>query len=151
MDIRTGCSGWNYSQWVGPFYPRGTKPSDYLKVYSRIFDIVEIDSSFYRIPDAIIVESWRNSTPEGFLFTAKMPQSVTHDLRLRNASREASSFVERIGILKNKIACILIQLPPSLSYKEGFPRLKTFLEDLPPGFSYAIEFRHDSWFRDDMF
>lgn len=151
MDTKTGCSGWSYSQWAEPFYPAGTKPSDYLKIYSKIFDLVEIDSSFYRVLDVKMVESLKDSTPDNFVFTAKMPQSVTHDLRLKNADREAAAFLERISILKEKLAFILIQLPPSLSYKDGFPRLKTLLEDLPSEFNYAVEFRHDSWFRGDTF
>ncbi len=151
LEIRTGCSGWSYKQWVGPFYPSGTQPSDYLKVYSKIFDLVEIDSSFYSIPDIRTVEKWKSSVPESFTFTAKMPQTVTHDLRLRNAVEEAIRFLNVMGTLGNKLSMVLIQLPPSLKFKEGYKSLKLLLEGLPSNFSYAVEMRHDSWFVDETF
>lgn len=151
MEIRTGCSGWSYVQWAGSFYPPGTKSSDYLRIYSRIFDLVEIDSSFYAIPDAKTVENWRGLVPENFSFTAKMPQTVTHDLRLRNATDEAMRFLKVIGLLGSKLTMILIQLPPSLSFREGFKNLRILLEGLPATFSYAVEMRHDSWFVDDTY
>ena len=151
MDIRTGCSGWSYGQWVGPFYPSGTKSSDFLKVYSRIFDLVEIDSSFYGVPEASTVEKWKSSVPSNFSFTAKMPQTVTHYLRLRNAVNEARSFIDVICKLEEKLAVILIQLPPSLSFQEGYKNLKSFVEELPSDFRCAVEFRHNSWFVDDTF
>ena len=151
MEIRTGCSGWSYGHWVGPFYPSGTKSSDFLKVYSRIFDLVEIDSSFYGVPEASSVEKWKISVPSNFSFTAKMPQTVTHDLRLRNAVNEARSFIDVICKLEEKLAMILIQLPPSLSFQEGYKNLKSLVEELPSDFRYAVEFRHNSWFVDDTF
>ncbi|MFQ5999050.1 MAG: DUF72 domain-containing protein [Candidatus Bathyarchaeia archaeon] len=79
MKLRVGCGGWSYSNWVGPFYPTNTSSLDYLKLYSRVFDIVEIDSSFYRNPSPRQVSHWRNSTPDDFLFSAKLPKSITHD------------------------------------------------------------------------
>lgn len=151
MEIRTGCSGWSYNQWVGPFYPFGTKSSDYLRIYSRIFDIVEIDSSFYAIPDTNTVENWKNSVSDRFLFTAKMPQTVTHDLRLKNSVDEARRFLDVIGILGEKLASVLIQLPPTLAFNEGLKRLRKLLSDLPADFRYSVEFRNDSWFVDDTF
>ncbi len=151
MEIRTGCSGWSYDQWVGTFYPRGTKAIDFLKIYSKIFDIVEIDSSFYRVPDRHTVETWSSSVPENFAFTAKMPQTVTHGLRLRNVLDEAIKFLDVIGILGDKLKAVLIQLPPSLTFREGFPYLKSLVGDLPSGIRYSVEMRHDSWFVDDTF
>ncbi len=151
MEIRTGCSGWSYNQWNGPFYPLGTRASDFLKIYSKIFDVVEIDSTFYGVPEVKTVENWRNAVPETFSFTAKMPQTVTHDLRLRNAIGAAEGFLDVIGVLGNMLACVLIQLPPSLTYKEGYKNLKSLIEELPRNFKYAVEMRHDSWFVDDTF
>ena len=151
MEIRTGCSGWSYNQWVGTFYPIGTKTGDFLKVYSGIFDIVEIDSSFYGIPDKHTVENWSNVVPPDFAFTSKMPKTVTHDMRLRNASGEARKFIDVIGTLGDKLKSILIQLPPSLTFKEGFGNLKKLIDDLPSGVRYSVEMRHNSWFVDDTF
>jgi len=151
MDIKTGCSGWSYNQWVGPFYPPGTKSSYYLKIYSRIFDLVEVDSTFYRVPGESTMNAWKNSTPDDFTFTVKIPKSVTHDSRLKNVEKEVSPFIERMALLGKKLGCVLIQLPPSLSYGEGYPRLKQLLERLPSNPKFAVEFRHDSWFRDEVF
>lgn len=151
LDIRTGCSGWSYSRWVGPFYPRGTRPSDYLKVYSSVFDTVEIDSSFYARPGTDIVEKWRDSVPEDFRFTAKMPQMITHDLRLRNSTDEAKNFLESMKVLGEKLAIILIQLPPSLKFNEGFKRLSSLLDALPNEFRYSVEVRDPSWLVDDTY
>lgn len=151
MELRTGCSGWSYSQWVGPFYPPGSKPHDYLGIYSKVFDLVEIDSTFYRVPDDSTIETWREITPPDFLFTAKVPQSITHNSRLENVESEVMDFVNRISVLGRKLAMVLFQFPPSLTYREGYPRLVKISDYLPKTARYAVEFRNDSWFRDDVF
>lgn len=150
-EIRIGCSGWSYAQWVGPFYPKGTRSSDFLKVYSRVFDTVEIDSTFYRIPGKPMIDSWRNSTPEGFLFCPKVPKEITHDMRLRNANGPMNSFLDSIRELKEKLGLVLLQLPPSFTYSQGHEDLSGFLDSLPADLDFAIEFRGNSWFRDEVF
>src|SRR5487761_1047169 len=90
--IRTGCISWTYSDWLGSFYPEGTKSSDYLKLYSRVFDIVELDSSFYRIPKPATVEQWKEKTPPAFLFTVKLPKKITHEAKLKDISNLLDSF-----------------------------------------------------------
>src|SRR5437773_12288706 len=84
--LRIGCSGWSYADWVGPFYPKDAKPGDYLHLYSTIFDAVEIDSTYYRTPSPLMVANWRKITTDGFIFSAKFPKKITHELKLRQPS-----------------------------------------------------------------
>ncbi len=146
-----GCSGWSYADWVGPFYPSGTKPADYLKRYSRVFDCVEIDSSFYRIPNQFMINQWKKNTPEGFLFSPKFPKKITHELKLQNASDTISYFFRTLAGLGAKLGPMVVQLPPSFKYDTGIRDLELFIAELKSGFKYSIEFRHKSWFRDDVY
>jgi len=90
--LRIGCSGWSYQDWVGPFYPKDAKPGDYLRMYSQVLDAVEIDSSYYRTPSPFMVSNWKRVTPEGFLFTAKFPKKITHELKLRDSQAQQERF-----------------------------------------------------------
>jgi uncharacterized protein YecE (DUF72 family) len=149
--LRFGCLSWTYPDWLGSFYPTGTKPADYLRLYSKVFDLVEIDSSFYRTPLPQTVRQWREVTPENFLFTAKMPQKITHQLKLVGVERELERFEKTISELQGKLACIIAQLPPFSKYETDFEKLEKFLELTNPGIRLAIEFRNKSWLRDETF
>ncbi|MDS0256614.1 DUF72 domain-containing protein [Thermoplasmatales archaeon AK] len=151
MDLRVGCSGWSYSSWVGPFYPEKTKPDKFLKLYSSVFNTVEVDSSFYSVPKGEIVSNWRDSTPSGFLFTMKFPGSITHDNSLADPEGIIPKFIEVAKILGKKLGMVLIQLPPFFEYNSGIGKLKEFLENLADNLKFAIEFRHKSWFREDVY
>lgn len=150
-EFHIGCSGWSYSQWVGPFYPRGTRPGDFLKIYSRIFDTVEIDSTFYRIPGKPMVENWRRATPDNFCFLAKFPKSITHEQRLKDPEKDLAPFLDSMRILGDKLRMLLVQLPPFLTFSEGFDDLSKLADILPGDLSFAVEFRHDSWFREESY
>ncbi len=147
MKLHIGCSGWSYADWVGPFYPPGTLQRDFLQLYSKVFDAVEIDSSYYRIPSPLMITEWRNATPGGFLFTAKFPKQITHEHKLVNVSERLSRFYEVMEGLRGKLGPLLIQLPPSFKLPKDEEALKGFLEQLRPDFRHSIEFRHKSWFR----
>ena len=149
MDFRIGCSGWSYRDWVGPFYPASTKPEEYLKLYSNVFDAVEIDSTFYRVPSSIMVNKWYSSTPNGFLFCPKLPKRITHDLRLENTPSYLDHFTRRLDALQEKLGPFIIQLPPSFKLQKHHEQLSRFLEGLDDHYRYAIEFRHESWFSDE--
>ncbi len=151
MDYRIGCSGWSYSGWVGPFYPKGTRPGDYLKLYSRVFDAVEIDSTFYRIPGRNMVKSWDEATPDGFRFTAKLPQEITHERKLGNSETVLSAFTDAIRPLGEKLSFVLIQFPASFRGKTQKTRFAEFIKLLPSDISFAVEFRHSSWFAEDVY
>jgi uncharacterized protein YecE (DUF72 family) len=143
-----GCSGWSYTSWKGPFYPPNLENSDWLRFYSQIFDYVEIDSSFYSIPDRFMVENWSKKTPENFGFTAKFPKTVTHDKYLVEVEEEVELFLENMQPLRDKTLALLIQLPPSMEIMPGLEGLRNLLPLLDNRFRYAVEVRHHSWFQD---
>jgi uncharacterized protein YecE (DUF72 family) len=149
-EIFLGTQGWSYKDWVGPFYRSGTPSTDYLSQYSRQFSAVELDTTFYGIPTDARVDKWRDSTPDDFQFTAKLPKSITHDRHLLQSSEEMTEFLTAIGRLRSKLGPILIQLPPDFSIDER-PALAEFLGQLPLDFRFAAEFRHRSWLIDDTF
>jgi uncharacterized protein YecE (DUF72 family) len=149
LQYYIGCSGWSYSSWQGPFYPKGIENSKWLKYYSKVFNYVEIDSSFYRIPNEFMVKNWYNRTPENFRFTAKFPKIITHDKRLSDFDgNQLNYFFESISELKEKLLALLIQLPPSIDIVEGLDALRNIIPYLDKGFRYAVEVRHRSWFQD---
>lgn len=147
MTIYLGTQGWSYKDWVGSFYPDGTAPGDYLRRYSEVFDAVELDTTFYGIPRPSLVDSWKQSTPPEFQFTAKVPRSITHDRHLVDADEDFEEFLQVMAGLESKLGAILIQLPPDFTRQER-PALERFLARLPEGFRFAAEFRHRSWLAD---
>jgi uncharacterized protein YecE (DUF72 family) len=151
VDLRIGCVGYSYDFWVGPFYPRHTSQSEFLRLYSKVFDLVEIDSTFYVIPSADTIRAWRESVPDSFLFAAKFPRVITHENALRPTRESIERFIRSIGELRPKVATLLIQLPPFLHHEDGRDRLFAFLDGLPRDYRYAVEFRHASWMRPETF
>src|SRR5215469_6040104 len=143
-----GCSGWSYTSWQGPFYPQNIANSGWLNHYSHIFDYVEIDSSFYRIPNVFMVNHWNTKTPKDFKFTVKFPKVITHEKRLKEVDKELDHFFGAMGRLSNKTLALLIQLPTSLHIHEGLERLRELVPNLDNRFRYAIEVRRSSWFQD---
>lgn len=148
-EIRLGTQGWSYADWVGTFYPPEAKPSDYLQFYSRVFDTVELDTTFYSTPRPGLVRSWFDNTPDNFLFTAKLPQVITHEKHLKGARAELEDFIAAMRLLEHKLGALLVQLPPDF-HAEELPSLHEFLDWLPGDISFAVEFRHRSWLRDDV-
>ncbi|MEE8115045.1 MAG: DUF72 domain-containing protein [Nitrososphaerales archaeon] len=150
-DLKIGTSGWVYDFWMGEFYPTFSKPNDYLKIYSKIFYLVEIDSSFYRFPSRKSTGLWADETPDNFIFTAKIPRRITNEKRLTDYKRDLEYLYEVFQPLQKKLAAFLIQLPPSFTFTEGMGKLSLFLHDLDNSYRYSIEFRHDSWFRSETY
>jgi uncharacterized protein YecE (DUF72 family) len=148
LKYHIGCSGWSYSSWKGPFYPPNLENSDWLRFYSHVFDYVEIDSSFYRIPNQFMVKNWVKRTPDTFRFTAKFPKVITHDKYLVDVEEDVERFLENIEPLEKKTLALLIQLPPSLEIMPGLESLRNLLPLLDDRFRYAVEVRHLSWFQD---
>ncbi len=149
--LRIGCSGWGYDDWLGGFYPEGTPKSDYLKLYAGTFDTVEVDSSFYRIPQPAMTGNWRRTVPDGFLFTAKFPKKITHEKKLVHIEDPLSWMYRSMAELKDRLGALVVQLPPSVKYETHLEPMKVFLDLLDPKIRHAIEFRHKSWFRDDVY
>lgn len=148
MKFYVGCSGWSYTAWQGPFYPSNMDNSKWLEYYSKVFDCVEIDSSFYRIPNIFTVKNWSKITPSKFRFTAKFPKVITHEKRLKNVDNELRLFFKAMEPLHSKLLALLIQLPPSLDITEGLQGLREIIPILDNRFRYAIEIRNRSWFQD---
>ena len=142
-----GTIGFSYNDWVGPFYPAGTTPRNYLSYYTKFFNSVEIDSSFHAIPRFENIISWVNTTPTDFKFCLKTPRRITHELGLINSDGLMEEFVDSIKSLGDRIGPILIQLPPGFT-QAYLSILEMFLEKLPRNNRYAIEFRHSSWYNE---
>jgi len=149
--LRFGCLSWTYPDWLGSFYPAGSKSADYLQLYSKVFDLVEIDSSFYRIPTIRTVRQWKEKTPPNFLFTAKLSQKITHELRLSGIEEPLEHFESTVTELGEKLACIIAQLPPNSKFENEVEKLEKFLGIINPGIRYAIEFRNKSWLREETY
>lgn len=151
-EIRTGCISWTYPDWMGIFYPSGSKSADFLGMYSRVFDIVEVDSSFYRAPNEATVKQWKQKTPDSFLFTVKMPRRITHELKLGGAEKELQYFEKTVKILGSKLSAVMVQLPPFMKCDDSaLATLSHFLNATSTDIRYAIEFRNKSWFREETY
>ena len=148
-SVRIGTQGWNYDAWVGPFYPTRTRAANFLSVYARAFDTVEVDSTFYAIPSAKTVRGWHDRTPENFTFALKLPQEITHERRLRDSGDLAAEFFDRARELGPKLGPILIQLGPDFGPVE-LPAVAAFLPTLPRDIRIAIEFRQRGWIHDGL-
>lgn len=142
--IHIGTSGWHYKHWSGSFYPENMKANDFLAFYCRRFATAEINNSFYRLPAEKTLSSWRDSTPDGFIFTIKASRYLTHMKKLKDAEKPLQSFINRAAVLGKKLGPILFQLPPH--WHCNAERLRSFLDILPDGYRYAFEFRDESWF-----
>jgi uncharacterized protein YecE (DUF72 family) len=155
-QIRIGCQSWGYDDWITPaggehiFYPAGTRRSEMLPFYSKVFDTIEVDATLYGIPAASTLEKWYGETPEGFTFSLKFPREITHDRRLAPASIPVmEEFTERARLLADKLGLLLIQLPPSFDgSRENGRNLREFCARLPRDLRFAVEFRHIDWFID---
>lgn len=143
-----GTSGYNYPEWKGTFYPDRIKPADMLKFYGGQFDSVEINYTFYRMPNAKSIDGWMADTPEDFRFVLKAPKRITHERRLRDFGDALAVFVRLASGLEGRLGPLLFQLPPNL--KKDLPRLEAFLDEIPDTARAAFEFRHESWFDDDV-
>lgn len=144
VEIRLGSQGWNYPAWVGPFYPERTRAADFLSVYARAFNTVEVDSTFYAIPPAKNVRGWAERTPDDFHFALKLPQEITHERRFENAADVAQRFFDVARELGPKLGPILIQCGPDFAPHE-VDALEEFLLTLPNDIRFAIEFRQKGW------
>ncbi len=150
--VKVGCSGWSYNHWVGVFYPEKTEKKNFLSFYSKFFDTVEVNSTFYHLPFTGYVKGWVRKVPKGFLFSVKLNKKITHVKKLVDASKNCELFLERIKPLKenNCLGPILVQLPPSLHRDTDL--LENFFTQLPLNkYRFTVEFRHKSWFHHETF
>jgi uncharacterized protein YecE (DUF72 family) len=151
LEFRIGCSGWSYSAWKGHFYPAKFEASKWLEYYSKVFDYVEVDSTFYSTPNLFRVKKWAVNTPPNFRFTVKMLKEITHDKAFHKIERALEYYYSSLAPLMEKNLAFVIQMPPSLSFKTGFKLLKEFCGTLDTRYRYAVEARQTSWFNEEFY
>ena len=142
--------GWSYRFWLGNFYPEGLKSKEFLTEYSKHFDTVELDSTFYRIPRPETVIEWKNQTRTGFLFAAKFPRIITHIKMLKDCEELVERFFGRLSELQEKLGPLLLQLPPRFN-NEHIQRLTDFLSVLPSQHRFAVEVRHPKLLGNELY
>jgi uncharacterized protein YecE (DUF72 family) len=142
-----GCPGWGVKTWVGRLFPSGTRPTEFLERYAQVFNTVEGNTTFYALPAPEVVARWRDQVPAEFRFCFKFPRAVSHDKLLIDCAAEVATFIDRIAPLGDKLGTLFVQLPPRFDPSQ-LPRLRGFLAALPSGFAYAVELRHEAFFRD---
>jgi uncharacterized protein YecE (DUF72 family) len=148
MRVLIGTSGYSYKEWKGPFYPEDLPAARFLGFYAAAFETVEINNTFYRMPSTKLVEGWASEVPLHFTFALKAPQRITHSAKLKGAEDAVATFVRTASALGPRLGPLLFQLPPFL--RKDVPRLAEFLEKAPAGVRIAFEFRHASWFDEDV-
>jgi len=149
MQFFVGTSGYSYKEWKGSFYPEKLPQKEMLRYYAERFAAVEINGSFYRMPSAANLKSWAEEVPAGFQFAFKAPQAITHFKRLKDAEEATEKFCEETAVLKLRRGPLLFGLHPN--HQKDVLRLQTFLRQLTNGVRIAFEFRHASWFDDEVF
>jgi uncharacterized protein YecE (DUF72 family) len=147
--VLVGTSGYNYPEWKGTFYPEKLRPDKMLGYYAERFPTVEINYTFYRIPNETLLAGWAAQTPDTFTFTLKAPRRLTHDSRLQHCEELLQNFCRTSRTLGPKLATLLFQLPPN--YKKDAAVLRRFVELFPEGTRAAFEFRHPSWFDNEVY
>ena len=149
MQIRVGTSGFSYAEWCGRFYPDALPAQQMLRFYSGRLATVEINNTFYRMPNQDPVAAWRDEVPDAFCFAVKATRRITHQKRLADVGDDVANLFRVIDVLGDKLGPVLFQLPPFL--KKDRALLEEFVKVLPEGRRAALEFRHPSWFVDDVY
>jgi len=142
--IHIGTSGWYYAHWRGNFYPDEINSSEFLNYYIKKLNTVEINNSFYRLPDKSTLKDWHKKTPDNFIFSAKASRYITHVKKLKDPKKSTKKFFKTVEVLGKKLGPILFQLPPS--WRPNPERLDNFLKVLPEKYKYTFEFRNSKWF-----
>jgi uncharacterized protein YecE (DUF72 family) len=147
--VFVGTSGFSYKEWKGRFYPEDLPDKQMLAFYADHFAAVEIDSTFYRMPSAKTLETWRDSTPQHFRFAVKASQQITHRQRLKVPSDALNYLMSTVPLLGERLGLVAFQLPPF--FRCDIPKLQAFLEVLPSNVQASFEFRHPSWFTAEVY
>jgi uncharacterized protein YecE (DUF72 family) len=147
VDVRIGTSGYSYPEWKGTFYPDKMAAKDMLRFYAERFPTVEINNTFYRMPNEALMRGWAGQVPESFTFVIKASKRITHDRRLKECGELLTYLLNTASVLGDKLGPLLFQLPPN--FKQDVPRLSAFLDELPKSARAAVEFRNASWFTDE--
>ena len=148
MNLFVGTSGYSYKEWKGSFYPEKLPAKEMLSYYSERLSTVEINNTFYRMPQKSMLETWKGQVTKNFRFSLKAPQRLTHFKRLKEVEQETNYFLETASVLEDQLGVVLYQLPPNM--KKDMERLENFVKSLPAQPRSAFEFRHPTWFDDDV-
>jgi uncharacterized protein YecE (DUF72 family) len=146
--LHVGTSGYSYKEWKGSFYPEKLPAKEMLSYYASRLLAVEINNTFYRLPQQSMLENWKEQVPANFRFSLKASQRITHFKRLKDVADETKYLLDTASVLEDRLGVVLFQLPPNM--KKDLARLETFLNCLPEGTRAAFEFRHQTWFEDDV-
>jgi uncharacterized protein YecE (DUF72 family) len=149
MQFFVGTSGYSYKEWKGSFYPEKLPQKDMLKYYGERLSTVEINNTFYRMPKASVLESWAAQVPADFSFVLKASQRITHIKRLKEVDGDTDYLLSTAGVLERRLGAVLFQLPPN--FKQDLARLTAFLDLLPAQPRFAFEFRHATWFDEEVY
>ena len=149
MKVRAGTSGFSYKEWKGSFYPENLPADRMLRSYAERLPTVEINNTFYRLPDTATLSRWSQEVPDGFVFVLKASRRMTHEQKLKDSGDTLSHFFQSASVLGDRLGPVLFQLPPFL--RKDLPRLTDFLAAVPGGFRIALEFRHASWYDDEVY
>jgi len=149
MNLYVGTSGYSYKEWKGPFYPEDLPDKQMLRFYGERLRTVEINNTFYRMPKTSVLEAWGEEVPSDFKFVLKASQRITHMQRLKDADDSVAYLLNVVAALGKRLGPLLFQLPPN--FKKDAARLKDFLARFPPDRRAALEFRHESWFDQEIF
>ena len=148
MKLYVGTSGYSYKEWKGSFYPETIAPKDMLAYYASRLHTVELNNTFYRMPQPSMIESWKAQVPKNFRFSVKAPQSITHFRRLGNASAQTQLMLQTVAALEDRLGAVIFRLPENM--KKDLKRLETFLKELPADTRAVFDFRHPTWFDDEV-
>ena len=147
--IHIGTSGWHYMHWKGPYYPKDLPAKDFLSQYAEDFQTVEVNNTFYKLPEISTLKHWKGTVPKDFIFSVKASRYITHVKKLKDPKSSLKKFFSRMEYLKKNLGVILFQLPPKWGL--NLERFETFLQALPKGYRYAFEFRETSWLSKDVY
>lgn len=148
-DFFIGTSGWAYDDWKGLFYPEDLSSDELLPFYAQNFGTVEINNTFYQLPEKEVVRAWRDKVPNDFLFAVKANRYITHMKNLKDAEKPVERLIDTVSLLEDKLGPILFQLPPR--WHVDLKRLKNFTKTLPDGYTYVFEVRHPTWYQEEVY
>lgn len=149
MKLYIGTSGYSYKEWKGNFYPEDLPADKMLSYYAKRFSTVELNNTFYRLPKQEVIETWASGVPSGFRFAVKSPRRITHIKRLKDTKENVEYLFKILDPFKKKLGVFLVQLPPN--FKKDMARLENFIKELPDNSNTAFEFRHPSWFDQEVY
>jgi uncharacterized protein YecE (DUF72 family) len=148
MTLYVGTSGYSYKEWKGSFYPDKISPKEMLGYYASRLHAVELNNTFYRMPKPEMIESWKSQVPDNFRFSVKAPQTITHFRRLKDAAPQTRIMLKTVAALDQRLGAVIFRLPEEM--KKDLKRLESFLKVLPVDTPAVFDFRHPTWFDDEV-